>query len=326
MTEQQPDVSVVIVSFNTCALLRECILTLKRESGDLNCETIVVDNASRDGSADMIAQEFPEITLIRSDQNLGFAAANNLGFAQAHAPYVVLLNSDAFVKPEAMQRAVAYMQANPRTGLAGAKLVGRQDEWQPSARMFPSLLNHFLMISGLSGKYRQSKFFGRVDRTWADPEQAASVDWVPGAFSIVRRDVLEQVQYFDERFFLYYEEVDLCRRIRNAGYDIWYLPDVEVVHIGGESSRTVGDVTMSERGAQINLWQMRSALMYFYKHHGNSGAWQWLQLEKNWHRLRAFKNKKVNPSKAEYAQHLCELLDQAWLDTQGGKESPPRPW
>lgn len=321
-----PKVSVVVVSFNTRDLLRDCLHTFDREADAIPYQLIVVDNASRDGSADLIAAEFPNAILIRSAHNLGFAAANNLGFQHATAPFIVLLNSDAFVKPHTLQRAVHYMETQPKTALAGAKLVGQQNEWQPSARMFPSLLNHFLMLSGLSGKFRQSRFFGRADRTWADPNQAAAVDWVPGAFSIVRRDVLEHIQYFDERFFLYYEEVDLCRRIRDAGYDIWYLPDLEVIHIGGESSRTVENTTMSQHGAQINLWQIRSALLYFYKHHGSQGAKRWYLLEKKWHQLRYWKNRGQHTAKAEYSQHICELLDQAWADTEGGKTSPPRPW
>lgn len=326
----QLDVSVIVVSFNTRDVLRECLQTLAKEAGGVRYETIVVDNASRDGSAEMVAQEFPEAKLIRSAVNLGFAAANNLGFPLAQGRHVVLLNSDAFLRPNALPLAVERMDADPRIGLGGARLIGRDDSWQPSARMFPSFINDLLTISGLSSKYPQSRFFGRFDRTWADQNQAAEVDWVPGAFSIIPRRVLESVGYFDENFFLYYEEVDLCRRIKAAGYSIWYWPDVAVVHLGGESSKTVKHLTMSSAGSQLTLWRMRSALLYYRKHHGRSGAWLARELEMCWHALRARRNARRSAAdsklKAENSMAIVALMKQAWRETQGGLISPPRPW
>ncbi|MDM8569565.1 glycosyltransferase family 2 protein, partial [Thiotrichales bacterium HSG1] len=251
-----PQISIIIVSFNTCDLLRDCLNTLFKEAGNVSYETLVIDNASKDNSAVMVATEFPDIKLIRSTKNLGFAAANNLGFAQAQGDYVVLLNSDAFLQPHALERSLTYMQANPKIGIGGARLTNQDGSWQPSARMFPSLLNHFLVISGLANKYPQSKFFGRMDRTWANTEEAASIDWVPGAFSIMPHKILEKVGYFDERFFLYCEEVDLCKRFKTAGYEVYYWPDVTVIHLGGESSKSLTQFKTS--GKQIILWQMRS--------------------------------------------------------------------
>ena len=323
------DVSIVIVSFNTRDLLRECLQILAKYADDVHYEILVIDNASRDGSADMVAQEFPTAKLIRSPVNLGFAAANNLGFIQAVGRYVVLLNSDAFVTEHGLAQAVSYMQQHSDVGLAGARLTGKNGEWQPSARMFPSLLTHFLTLSGLAAKYPNSRFFGQCDRTWANPDEVAEVDWVPGAFSIIRRDVLEQVGYFDENFFLYYEEVDLCRRIKRMGYRIMYLPQVTVIHLGGESSKTL-NLEISSAGTQVTLWQMRSALLFFHKHHGKLSTWLWWQLENNWHRLREWKNARVATPEAQmkvnYSKNWRKLLKQAWLDTQGGKISPPRPW
>jgi len=318
-------VSVVIVSFNTRDLLRDCLASLKTECAEISHEVFVVDNVSRDGSADMVEQEFPEVHLIRSDQNLGFAAANNRAFARASAQYVVLLNSDAFLRTDALRNAIAHMDSDIAIGLGGARLVGRHGEWQPSARLFPSLLNDFLTLSGLSAKHPKSRFFGRFDRTWADEGQPAEVDWVPGAFSIIRRSVLERVGYFDERFFLYYEEVDLCRRIKSAGYTVCYWPDVVVVHLGGESSKKVETLTMSKSGAQLALWRMRSEFLYYRKHHG-SMAWWAKELEMGWHRIRARKNKMADAAKAEESRAIVKLLARAWQDTAGGLISPARPW
>ncbi|HXF38099.1 MAG TPA: glycosyltransferase family 2 protein [Blastocatellia bacterium] len=330
MSDSQPDVSIVVVSFNTRDCLRECLNTLAAQAGGVSYETIVVDNASKDGSAEMIEKEFPEAKLIRSDVNLGFAAANNRGFEFARGRYIVLLNSDAFLKPGALPLSVEKMDANPGVGLAGARLIGRDGEWQPSARMFPSFTNDFLLMSGLSTKYSKSKLFGRVDRTWADPNAAAEVDWVPGAYSIIRREALQKAGCFDERFFLYFEEVDLCRRIKAAGYSLWYWPDIVVVHIGGESSKTVSHLSMSKSGSQLTLWRMRAELLYYRKHHGLTGAWLAKELESMWHGLRASKNAKSpdpeRQAKAKDSGMIVSLMKQAWKDTSGGQVSPPRPW
>jgi GT2 family glycosyltransferase len=326
----KPDISIIIVSFNTIDLLRDCLQSLAKEAGNVNYETIIIDNGSKDGSADMVECEFPEITLIRSEINLGFGAANNLGFAKARAEYVVLLNSDAFLKPQALEKSLAYMQADSTIGLGGARLVGAKEEWQPSARMFPSLLNEFITTSGLGDKYPKSRFFGRVDRTWADPNEAAMVDWVPGAFSIIPRRVLEEVGYFNEDFFLYYEEVELCKRIKAAGYNIWYWPDVIVTHLGGESAKTLAQFNMSDTGKQIYLWEMRSALLFYCKHYGRISAWLWLHMKRLWFKLRTWKNslskQTERKNKAALFATVQKLLKQAWVDTEGGRISPPRPW
>lgn len=325
-----PDVSVVVVSFNTVELLRECLATLGDECADLHCEVIVVDNASRDGSADMVAQEFPQAILIRSAHNLGFGAANNRGFAVATGRYVVLLNSDAFLKPGALELSVQKMDASPEVGLSGALLIGRNDAWQPSARMFPSLVNEFLTLTGLSARFPGSRLCGRFDRTWADPREPAEVDWVPGAYSIIRRDVLEDVGYFDERFFLYYAEVDLCRKIKAAGHAVWYWPDVVVLHLGGESSKTVTHLNMPSTAAQLTLWRMRSAMLYYRMHHGALGVWLATSLEKYWHRFNAWNHQRSpvpeRQAKAKESSTMTTLLERAWMETYGGRISPPRPW
>lgn len=324
------EASVVIISFNTRDLLKECLTALYKESEGINFETIVVDNASRDNSAEMVENDFPQVKLIKSSSNLGFAAANNEGFRHANGRYVVLLNSDAFMKPDTFRKALLKMNEDQTVGLAGCRLVGEDNSWQPSARQFPSLINDFLHLSGLAARYPASPYFGRADRTWADPMEPAEVDWVPGAFAIIRHSVLDQIGDFDERFFLYYEEVDLCRRIKEAGYKICYWPDLVVIHLGGASSKTVKQLTLSSAGSQLTLWRMRSALLYFRKQHGFLTCWAMKNLEIWWHRLRAIKNEfslnPVNHAKAEESLALVALMKQAWKETQGGKVSPPRPW
>lgn len=325
-----PDASIIIVSFNTRDLLRECLQTLFGRLRGVSVQTIVVDNASKDGSADMVAQEFPDIELIRNDTNLGFGPANNRGFERATGRYIVLLNSDAFVNPDTLKQSVERMDRETDVGLASGQLVGRDGEGQPSARMFPSLLNELLTISGLSARWPRSRFFGRVDRTWADPLEPADVDWVPGAYSIIRRSVLEQIGAFDERFFLYFEEVDLCQRIKAAGYRVVYWPEIRIVHIGGESSRTIKRLTFSGSGSQLTLWRMRSQALYYRKHHGLLGAWLSMQFECLWHRLRRWRNRSDNSAerqaKAQESAVIVDLWRQAWRETERGRASPPQPW
>jgi len=320
-----PDISVLIISYNTRDLLRKCLQSIIQESKDLSHEIIVIDNASKDGSAEMVANEFQDVILIPSEINLGFGQANNLAFKASKGKYIVLLNSDAFLHPGSLQRALDKIKYDPKIGMGGARLVGQDGSWQPSARMFPSLLNEFLQLSGLAGKYPRSKFFGRFNRTWASPDEACETDWIPGAFAIIPRQVLEKLGFFDERFFLYYEEVDLCRRIKQSGYSIWYWPDVIVTHLGGESSKTVNNYVFSPKSAQLELWRMRSELLYFRKYHGWLCAYCMHSMEIGWHWIRAIKNFN-NPAKEQESRTMINLMRQAWNETQGGKVCPPKPW
>ena len=324
------DVSVVIVSFNTREVLRECLQTLDRETSKVTYETIVIDNASADGSGDMVEKEFPRVKLFRSAVNLGFAAANNRGFVLARGRYVSQLNSDAFVHPGALDLAVKHMDAKPKVGLSGGRLVGRDGSWQPSVRKFPSPLNEALTLTGLADKYRRSRLFGRADKTWADPLESGPADWVPGAFTLIRHEVLERLGHLDERFFLYFDDVNLCRRVKALGYAVWYFADVVVTHLGGESARAVSHLRLSSSGAQLVLWRMRSQLLYHLKYHGAFGAWLTMMLETSWNWMRARHNSRpkrpAQAGKAQEARNVIAIMRQAWHETRGGQVCPPRPW
>ena len=325
----QFDVSLVIVSFNTRDVLRECLLSVYREVGSLSVQIIVVDNASTDESPAMVEREFPEVELIRSEINLGFGPANNLGFQSARGRYIVLLNSDAFLCQGSLQRSVAHMDATPTAGLGGGRLTGRDGSWQPSARMFPSVFSDLIVLSGLAARFPRSRFFGHADRTWANPMDASEVDWVPGAYAIIRAEALRTVGFFDPRFFLYFEEVDLCMRIKQKAYSIWYWPDVTVMHIGGESSRQIRSLEMSRTGAQLVLWRMRSMLLYYRKHYGRVAriamlveiVWYWMRSQ----RRRLSKDPDRRRSARTY-RSMISMMSQAWRDTRGGRFSPAQPW
>jgi GT2 family glycosyltransferase len=323
---------VIIVSFNTKDILRECLESVERESDGLQIEILVVDNHSSDGSPEMIESEFPRVRVLRSTINLGFGAANNLAIQEAGGRYVILLNSDAFLCPGSLKAAVNNMNIHPEVALAGARLVGRDFSWQPSARMFPSIFNDALVLTGLAARFPKSRFFGHFDRTWADPSEPAQVDWVPGAFSIFRAQVLDKVGLFDPRFFMYSEEVDLCRRIKNAGYQVWYWPDIQVIHIGGESSRQVKNLELSSSGStQLVLWRMRSTLLYYRKHHG-AKVWLTKWLELAFYRLSYLRNRlsrdprRRSSSRTSRLLNLATSIRVAWKETDGGRVSPPRPW
>ncbi len=318
--------SILIVTYNSAPELRACLDSLRAQTLTEEFEVIVVDNASRDESAAIIRSEYPEVILIASDVNLGFGNANNKALLLARGEFILLLNPDAYLPPAALETALRHMRETPDAGMGGGLLQSETGQRQPSARLFPSLLNDGLTLSGLAYSYSGSKFFGRFDRTWADPLQPAAVDWVPGAFAIMPKSLLDKIGLFDPRFFLYYEEVDLCRRIRQAGYKVYYWPDLVITHIGGASSETVGELTFSNAGKQLTLWRMRSQALYYRKWHGRFYALLAKWLEQTWHFFRAWRNNKNQPAKAEESRRVAALWRQAWQDTRGGLDSPPQPW
>jgi GT2 family glycosyltransferase len=323
------DVTIIIVSFNTRDLLHECLTAVQKEAAALRYEILVVDNASSDGSAEMVEREFPAVQLLRSETNLGFGRANNLALARARGRYFVLLNSDAFLATGALARAIAHMEANPNCALGGGLLVGRGGAWQPSARSFHSVTGDAIVLTGLAAKFPRSRIFGNFDRTWADARISSPVDWVPGAFSILRPEALRRTGFFDPAFFLYYEEVDLCLRLKRAGFTVWYWPDVVITHVGGESSRQLKTLDFSSTAAQVVLWRMRSTLLYYRKHHG-SRARLAFWMERSLYAAAMLRNSFTrNPKRQQRKQYFhaqSALLLQAWKDTDGGRISPPRPW
>jgi GT2 family glycosyltransferase len=321
------DLSILIVTYNSSRLIDRLLNHLGAEIEGLMVEVIVVDNASRDDTVDRVRSGFPWVKLLASTENLGFAAGNNLAAHQAAGQYLLLLNPDALPEPDSLRRGIDLMKQHPDVGLAGGELRGVDGSRQPSARMFPRLRDEFFTISGLAAKYPQSHFFAHLDRRWADPEEAAEVDWIPGAFVFVPAKVFTELGGFDERFFMYYEEVDLCRRMKANELRIRYWPVLKAMHIGGESAKTVTQARVSKSGSQLETWRMRSAFLYYRKHHGLIGAAGFLSIEWGWHRLRQLKSQLTGASEkaADFSTH-CHQLHQAWHDTCGGKSSPARPW
>ena len=319
------NLSIIIVSFNARIALENCLRNVFGLLGGLSSEVIVIDNASNDGSAEIVQHGFSEVRLIQNNRNMGFAMAVNQAAKIAKGKYLILLNPDTIIERGVFANAYKKMEKSSRAGAAGGLLLTPNGATQPSGRMFPSLLNSFLTMTGLASRFPRACFFRRGDRTWAPMEKDALVDWVPGAFTIIRKSVFDQLGGFDERFFLYYEEVDFCRRVKRAGYQVWYWPEIRVVHEGGVSAKTVTSQHFSECGLQITLWNFRSRFLYFYKHHGWLTAWAVKTMELLWHRLRVLLRRN-DKTKTAFSKNISKLIKQAWEDTKGGKVSPPQPW
>lgn len=262
----QTTVTAIVVNYNTGYLLHEALDALALSAQGMSLQTIIVDNASKDDSAALMQRDFAQHHLIFNDKNVGFGRANNQALPLLTGDYVLLLNTDAFVQPETLRETVAYMQANPRCGVLGVQLVGRDGAWQPSARYFPTPWNLFLQASGLT---RLSPGTRLVDDAQWHYDTPQHCDWVPGCYYLVRREVVDTVGLFDPRYFLYYEEVDHCFATKKAGWDVVCYPHTRVVHIGGESAKSDGAITHS--GRQLQGLQVESEQLYFRKNHGLTG-------------------------------------------------------
>lgn len=236
MADPSPEVSVVIPSWNGRDLLASCLASLA-DDGGVRLETIVVDNASSDGSADLVAERFPAARLLRNARNEGFARAVNRGAAAARAPFLLVLNSDARLQADALRRLLSRAASQARAAIVGPQLRNEDGTFQGSHARFPTLWQELLVLSGTGRLLRGAAYPSRGPE---DGRGARPVDWVGGACLLVRRDAFAAVGGFDEGYFMYAEETDLCYRLRRAGWQIWYEPAAVVVHLGGGSSAALG--------------------------------------------------------------------------------------
>lgn len=260
-----PLLSVIVVSYNTRELTLRCLRELGQhlEAEALSHEIWVIDNASQDGSADAVAREFPHVNLLASPDNLGFGAANNLAFERAHGQFLLLLNSDAFVHEGALTQMVEFLcdPAKARVGAVGPRLLNEDGSLQVSCWKFPSPARSWLESLGVARLLGAHPQWGDYYR-WAHDERR-SVDFVIGACLLVRREVYEEIGGFDPAFFLYAEETDWQRRMREQGWDIVFLPDANVTHLAGASGA-------SEKARVSTLfWQGQER--YILKHFGRRG-------------------------------------------------------
>lgn len=259
------DLSITICSWNTIDDLRACLASLREASDEANFEVVVVDNASSDGSADMAENEFPEFRTLRQTTNLGFTGGHNLALAQRKGNHAALLNSDTIVHKGAIAELWKYMSENPEAGIVGPKLLNPDGSLQYSCRRFPNPVaaafrNTFL--GRLFPNNRYSKDYLMQD--W-DHSSTREVDWVSGAALFIRGDVLDKVGGLDPNFFMYSEDVDLCKRTWLAGYKVVYLPVAVITHAIGRSSDKVAN--------KMIIRFHRSTFRYFMKHTIKEYAW-----------------------------------------------------
>lgn len=323
--------SIIVVSYNTREILAECLSSLFAEPGIEEVEVFVVDNDSADGSAAMVAEAFPTACLIHNRENLGFAAANNQAYARSRGDYIVLLNPDATLKTGSLDRALTFMEAHPACGVCGGLLLNAAGDRLPSARRFPNALTKFFMLSGLADRHPQSRLFGRYGFGFFDHRSPLQVDWVPGTFAVFRRSMLTQIGMFDERYFLYYEETDLCLRAKRNGWQVFFTPDAQIMHLEGASSKTREDEEFEESGSQVLKFRMRAEALYFRKNFGLlSVVANMVLVEAGWHLLRWLVNYLPNreraPAKRRQSLDQASNILRALRDTRMGRVSPPRPW
>lgn len=256
------DLSVVIVSWNVRELLQRCLASVMESSmGDvLQCQVIVVDNASSDASKDMVRQRFPTVELIASDANLGFTGGNNVGIAHSAGRHILLLNPDTEVVGDALARMVGYMDRNPDVGALGPKVLFPDGRVQSSRRRFPTLATALLESTVLQQWFPRNRVLAHYYVADASDDQEQDVDWVIGACLLIRRAAWDQVGCLDEAFFMYSEELDWCRRAKAAGWRVVYVPDAIVVHHEGQSSIQVVPAR--------HVYFQSSKVYYFRKHHG----------------------------------------------------------
>lgn len=256
------DVSIIIVNWNTKDKLKNCLISIYEQASGFTYEVIVVDNASGDGSADMVKRKFPEVILLQNDENKGFAAANNRGIAVSGGRYVLLLNSDTVILDNAIAKTIVFADNHPEAAVVGCKVLNSDETLQQTCFMFPSLLNMFLSSTYLYKLFPRSEFFGREQMTWWDRDDIHEVDVVTGCFMLVRREAIEQVGLLDERFFMYGEETDWCYRFKQAGWKVVFTPVGQIIHFGGvSSSKMAAGKTLQLRGA---------ILQFMAKHHSKA--------------------------------------------------------
>lgn len=228
--------SIIIVTYNTREITRECLLSIRATSGSISKEVIVIDNNSDDGTSTMIRSVFPEVILISNSRNVGFAAANNQGLAIARGEYILLLNPDTVLKENALQSTMAFLSNHPEASIVGCRLLNPDGTVQPSCRSFPSVPNLFFEAFFLYRLFPRNTLIGKYYLGWFTYDRVQEVDVVLGAFMMIRRSVFEKIGLFDERFFMYTEETDFCLRAKRAGLKTYFYPGGEVIHLGGKSA------------------------------------------------------------------------------------------
>jgi GT2 family glycosyltransferase len=256
------DISIIIVGWNTRRYVEECLDSLAVARTCRSIEVIVVDNASADGSAEMVERRFPDVKLIRAGENLGFAKANNRAIRECQGRYVCLVNPDVKLLPGCLDALADFLDQHPEVGNVGPRVLNSDLTLQSSCRRFPTLWNNFCSATGLAVAFKRWRLFSGEHMLFFRHDRIAAVDVLVGCFWMIRRKALTAVGLLDEGFFMYGEDVDWCRRCWNAGWQVVFFPDASAIHARGGASAAdpVGCAVM----------QQQSILRYWSKHHCSS--------------------------------------------------------
>ena len=265
MPPETIDLSLIIVNWNTRDLLRDCLSSARSGFGELAGELIVIDNASSDGSARMITEEFPDVRLIANNDNRGFAAANNQGLRVSRGRYVLLLNPDTVVLDDVLSRTVEWADGHADAGVVGCQVLESATTVQRTCFRFPSPLNTLMWVSGLSGRFPRSRLAGRAAYGPWVRHECREVDVVSGMFMLVRREALDQVGLMDEGYFVFTDETDWCRRFRDAGWRCVFAPVGRILHVDGGSKST------DQVSVRMYVEMQKGILRFHRKHLGLAG-------------------------------------------------------
>jgi len=260
--------SIVIVSWNTKKYVEECLTSLQEIDGNLSAEIIVVDNASADGTPEMIRTQFPNVKLIETGANLGFARGNNVGIKEATGEYICLINSDVNVPSDCLQKMHAYMEQQPTIGLLGPGMLRADGRVYRSGMRFPTLFTVFLRALFLDSLFGGNKFFGGFLMKDFKFDRTRDMDVLNGWLWMTRREALEKVGPLDERFFMYAEDVDWCKRFHLAGWRVVFYPEAKAIHYGGASSKNAP--------SRFNVELQRANLQIWAKYHGRISVFLYL--------------------------------------------------
>jgi len=259
-----PKISVVIVSFNASNYLRECLHTLASGVRS-SIEVIVVDNASTDGSPEMVETEFPSVLLVRSSENLGFGKANNIGIKMAKGSYIALVNSDVHVYEGCLDALVDFLERTPTAGMVGPRLTYGDARLQSSCRHFPSIWNNTCEVMCLNRTFPMSQRFTGEHMFHSRYDTEMKVDVLVGCFILARASVLASLHGFDEDFFFYGEDIDLSQRCWNAGFEVWFIPTAHAIHYcGGSSSGAPLKYQLAQQDARLLYWSKHYTVFHVF--------------------------------------------------------------
>ena len=232
------DLSIIIVNYNVKEFLQNLLHSAEKASSRISKEIIVIDNASDDGSVEIIKQKFPTVKLIINKNNIGFGSANNQGLKIAQGKYILFINPDCIVSENTFDKMISFFNEHPDCGLAGCKILNSDGSLQLACRRsFPGPWTSFTKVTGLSNLFPGSRIFARYNLTYLDENKTHEVDAVSGSFMMIKRDAYEKVGGFDDQFFMYGEDLDLCYRVQKAGFKVYYVPDTQIIHYKGESTK-----------------------------------------------------------------------------------------